>query len=157
MENTEYADFLGTLDTAGQNFVKEINQFLLDQNCRREVKTAKSGYTVSYLPEQTKKVLATFVCRKTGVKLRIYAQNISRYEGLLDTLPDKMKKDIKKSSVCKRLINPDDCNQKCGMGYDFHMDGEQYKKCRYMAFMPSLSLENNPFIKTFLEKELSFL
>ena len=29
-----------------------------------------------------------------------------------------MKKEITKASVCKRLINPNDCNPKCAMGYD---------------------------------------
>lgn len=64
-----------------------------------------------------------------------------------------MKKDIKKGSACKRLIHPNDCNPKCVMGYPFEMDGEQYQKCRYMAFMPALSAENNPHIKLFLENE----
>ena len=34
------------------------------------------------------------------------------------------------------------------------LDGEQFQKCRYMAFQPTLSEENNPHIKRFLEKEL---
>ncbi len=29
----------------------------------------------------------------------------------------------------------------------FVLDGEEYKKCRYMAFQPTLSEENNPYIK----------
>lgn len=40
------------------------------------------------------------------------------------------------------------------MGYTFVLDGEQYQKCRYMAFQLTLSEENNPYIKQFLEKEL---
>jgi len=40
------------------------------------------------------------------------------------------------------------------MGYTFTLNGEQYQKCRYMAFQPALSVENNPYIKQFLEKEL---
>ena len=92
--------------------------------------------------------------RKTGMKLRIYPEHIREYQCFLDTLPEKVKKEIKKASVCKRLINPDDCNPKCVMGYTFALDGEQYQKCRYMAFQPTLSEENNPYIKQFLEKEL---
>ncbi len=37
------------------------------------------------------------------------------------------------------------------------MDGEQYQKCRYMAFQPALSVEGNPYIKQFLEKEVRTL
>lgn len=40
------------------------------------------------------------------------------------------------------------------MGYTFVLDNEQYQKCRYMAFQPTSSEENNPYIKQFLEKEL---
>ena len=40
------------------------------------------------------------------------------------------------------------------MGYIFVLDGEQYQKCRYMTFQPTLSEKNNLYIKQFLEKEL---
>lgn len=88
------------------------------------------------------------------MKIRIYPEHIGEYQNFLDTLPEKAKKEIKKASVCKRLIHPDGCNPKCIMGYTFILDGEQYQKCRYMAFQLTLSEENNPYIKQFLEKEL---
>lgn len=122
--------------------------------CKCDIRTAKSGYVVSYVLSG-KRTLAAFVSRKTGMKLRIYPEHIQKYQSFLDTLPEKMKKEIKRASACKRLINPDDCNPKCVMGYTFEMDGEQYRKCRYMAFQPTLSKENNPYIKQFLKNELS--
>ena len=109
---------------------------------------------MSYVLNSSKRSLATFLSRKTGMKLRIYPEHIQEYQGFLDTLPEKAKKEIKKASVCKRLINPNDCNPKCVMGYTFALDGEQYQKCRYMAFQPTLSEENNPYIMQFLENEL---
>lgn len=62
-----------------------------------------------------------------------------------------MKVDLLFPIFCKRLINPDHCNPKCAMGYDFIMDRERYQKCRYMAFMPTLSEENNSYIKEFFQ------
>lgn len=153
--NESFALFLETVDIRFQDFVNEINQYLIENGCKCDIKTAKSGFVVSYVLDSTKRTLATFICRKSGMKLRIYPEHIAEYQSFLNSLPTKMKNDIQKSSVCKRLINPDDCNSKCSMGYTFEMDGEQYKKCRYMAFMPTLSEENNPFIKEFLHKELS--
>ena len=88
------------------------------------------------------------------MKLRIYSEHIQEYQIFLDTLPKKVKKEIKKASVCKRLINPNDYNLKYIMGYIFVLDGEQYQKCRYMTFQPTLSEKNNLYIKQFLEKEL---
>jgi hypothetical protein len=95
------------------------------------------------------------VFRKTGIKMRIYTEHIALFQGFLDTLPEKMKTEIKKSSVCKRLINPDECNPKCVMGYSFMMDGEAFQKCRHMAFMLTLNEESFPFIKGFLEREIN--
>ncbi len=147
--------FMETVDERFRDFVNQIHEYLTEKDCKRDIKTAKSGYVVSYILNGSKKTLATFVSRKTGMKLRIYPEHINTYQSFLDTLPQKLKKEIKKASVCKRLINPNDCNPKCVMGYTFEMDGEQYQKCRYMAFQPTLSEENNPYIKQFLENELS--
>lgn len=152
--NEKFYLFLDTVDVRFKDFVVELNNYLEQQGLKCEIKSAKSGYVVLYVLSDTKRTLATFVSRKTGMKLRIYPEHIREYEEFLNQLPEKMKKEIKKASVCKRLINPDDCNPKCVMGYTFDMEGEEYKKCRYMAFMPALSEENNPFIKEFLDKEL---
>lgn len=155
-QNEKFDIFIETVTDNDKDFVVEVNDYLIQNNCECEIKTAKSGFTVSYKLNTTKQVLATFVSRKTGMKLRIYPKHINEYQSFLNTLPEKIKKDIKKSSICKRLVNPDDCNPKCVMGYEFFMDNEHYQKCRYMAFMPALSNENNSYIKKFLQHELNF-
>ena len=146
--------FMETVDGRFRGFVNQINGYLTENGCKCDVKLQKSGYVVSYVLNDSKRTLATFVSRKTGMKLRIYPEHIREYQSFLDTLAEKVKKEIKKASICKRLVNPADCNPKCVMGYTFALDGEQYQKCRYMAFQPALSEENNPYIKQFLEKEL---
>ncbi len=146
--------FMETVDGKFRDFVSQIDQYLTANECKCDIKLQKSGYVVSYVLSGGKRTLATFVSRKSGMKLRIYPEHIQEYQSFLDTLPEKAKKEIRKASVCKRLIYPDDCNPKCVMGYTFVLDGEQYQKCRYMAFQPSLSEENNPYIMQFLEKEL---
>ena len=105
MADKNYDEFL-EITGASRSFVEDINDFLLDSGCKREIKTAKSGFAVSYLLQDTKKTLATFVCRKTGIKIRIFPQRLNEYVEFLDTLPVKMKKEIVKASVCKRLVNP---------------------------------------------------
>ena len=153
----DFAAFLETVDVQNREFVLEINEFLVENNCKYEIKPAKRGVTISYVLNGNKRTLATFVFRKSGIKLRIYAEHISGYQDFLNTLPNKTKQEIKKASVCKRLINPNSCNPKCVMGYDFFMEDQHFQKCRYMAFMPTLSDENNPYIKAFLEKELAVI
>ena len=146
--------FIKTVDERFRSFVSQIHGYLMERGCKPGIKLQKSGYVVSYVLTSNKRTLAAFVPRKTGMKLRIYPEHIGEYQSFLDTLPEKAKKEIKKASVCKRLINPDDCNPKCAMGYTFALDGEQYQKCRYMAFQLTLSEENDLHIKLFLEKEL---
>lgn len=147
--------FLESVDSINQDFVKELNEYLTLNDCKCEIKSAKSGFVVSYVFCDTKKTLATFVTRKSGIKLRIYAEHVAEYPEFLNGLPEKMKKEIRKASVCKRLINPNDCNSRCTMGYTFCLDGESFQKCRYMAFMPTLNEDNNTYIRQFLENELS--
>ena len=153
MMDNSYNEFL-EITGLDRDFIEDINNFLLENNCKRRIKAAKSSPTVSYLLQDSKKTLATFVCRKTGIKIRIFPQRLNEYADFLDTLPAKMKKEITKASVCKRLINPNDCNPKCAMGYDFIMDKEHYQKCRYMAFLLSVTEESTPYIKKFLQNEL---
>lgn len=150
----KFEQFIETVDEGNRSFVRELDKYLIENNCKCEIKSAKSGPVVSYIVQDTKRTLATFVFRKAGVKLRMYPEHIAKYQDFLDTLPAKMKKEIQKSSVCKRLINPEDCNPRCVQGFTFVMGGGFYQKCRYMAFMPALNEENNPFIKQFLENEI---
>ncbi len=76
MTDRNYDEFL-EITGSSRSLVEDINGFLLDNNCKREIKTAKSGFTVSYLLQDTKKTLAVFVCRKTGIKIKIYPQRLN--------------------------------------------------------------------------------
>ena len=134
----KYKLFLDSIDERWVDFINEVNTYLMEAGCKCDIKEAKSGYAVSY--KLNKKALVNFVHRKTGIKIRIYAKNIAKYQDFLNTLPKKMKEDIKKSSDCKS------CNSKCEEGYNFILDGGQYKKCKYTAFFLPLSEENNPYI-----------
>lgn len=146
--------FLTTVSADDLPFIAELHKELTERGCKCEVKQATSSLVVSYTYGKEKKTLMNYVSRKAGMKARIYAENVSKYEDILNTLPAKLKKEIVKASICKRLMHTADCNSRCPMGYTFTMDGELYMKCRYMAFMPTLNKENNPFIREMILKEL---
>lgn len=84
--------FMGTVDERFRGFVSEINEYLTENGCKCDVKLQKSGYVVSYVLNSSKRTLATFISRKTGMKLRIYPEHIQEYQSFLDTLPEKVKK-----------------------------------------------------------------
>lgn len=150
-EKFTFQDFLGSVDGENQQFVSSLHDELTELGCKIDVKSAKSGYVVSYL--LNKKTIANYVFRKKGLMVRIYANHIAQYMEVLDTLPDGMVQAIRGAGVCKRLVNPADCNQKCSMGYDFILKGEHLQKCRNSAFMFLLNEESRPYVKAILLNE----
>ena len=92
----KFSLFMETVDERFRGFVNQINEYLTAKGCKCDIKAAKSGYVVSYVLISSKRALATFISRKTGMKLRIYPEHIKEYKIFLDTLPEKMKKEIKK-------------------------------------------------------------
>ena len=148
-----FEDFLGAVPPEMQPIVLEINDFLTQKGCKREIKEAKNGHAVSYKRQDTGKSLLNYVFRKSGVKIRIYASQVSEYEAFLDTLSDELKKGIQKAGDCKKL-NGQNCSPSCLGGYEFKMDGVVYKKCKNTAFMFDFNEKNTDFIYVFLKNEV---
>ena len=45
----EFQDFIVSVPIENQDFVKELHNKLMELGCKIEIKTAKSGYMVSYI------------------------------------------------------------------------------------------------------------
>ena len=58
----EFEEFLASVSEQNQEFVKELHNQLMESGCKIEIKSAKSGYMVSYLYH--KKTIANYVFRK---------------------------------------------------------------------------------------------
>lgn len=150
-EKYTFQDFLACVDEENQKFVSKLHDDLTALGCKINVKSAKSGYVVSYSLNQ--KTIANYVFRKKGLIARIYAGHIVQYMEILDTLPDSMVRSIQEAPICKRLVDPLTCNQKCSMGYDFILKGERLQRCRNNAFMFLLDEESRPYLKSLLLNE----
>ncbi len=87
-----------------QGYVLEPDKYLTENGCKRTIKSAKSGFVTSYSSIKMGRALLNYVFRKTGVKMRIYAQNIGEYDYILTDFPDNMKKDIVKAGDCLPLL-----------------------------------------------------
>lgn len=153
-EEIKFEDFLADVSLLNQDFVNETHSFLLNNGCKYKIEAAKSGFVVSYSHPETKKVVVNYVFRKSGLIIRIYGDNINKYADILDKLPDGMVKAIQKAPVCKRLVDPEKCNSRCAMGYQFNLKGTDYQKCRYSSFMFEIKDENYASVRDFLEHEL---
>lgn len=150
-----FEDFLKDADPAYHAFLTDVDREMREKGCKVEIKTAKSGYVLTYADPKTQKALMNYVFRKRGMLARIYGDHAGAYEEMLAKLPENMVKAIEKAPPCKRLLDPAKCNSRCAMGYQFALGGETHKKCRYSGFMFDLTDENNTHIKTFVENELA--
>lgn len=153
--NIQFEDFLSILNAEEVPLAVKINDLYLSGGCKRDIKESTSGYTVSYVSGATKKTLANFICRKTGLKIRITPQKPFECGELLQDLPQNMKKDMIRGNTCKRLSGENVCNPRCLMGYSFTVEGETYNKCRSMAFLFSVTEENLHYILAFIQKSLN--
>lgn len=153
-----YKDFLETVAQENVSFVEKMHGIFMKAGCKLEIKEAKQGFVVTYcyMKEKKRIALMNYVFRKTGMLVRIYARHISLYQSMLDSLPESMKKDIQKGGDCKRLNGISVCSPTCTAGYDFMMDGTNYKKCKNSAFFWKVCPESMEFIEQMVENELKF-
>ena len=145
-----FQNFLNNLPEAIQETVIRINQELTADGFQLNIKEAKSGPVVSY--SKGKKVLMNYVCRKSGIKIRLYAAGILNYESILETVPKKTKVELLKARDCKKL-NGQDCSPACPGGYIYQMDCNEYKKCRSTAFLMSVTPDACDFIYAIVKAE----
>lgn len=152
-ETIPFSSFLEAAGEENKEFVTAMNDYLLENGCKLEIKEAKNGYVVSYIFTADKKTVFNYIFRKKGMLVRVYAIHIGAYMEITDGWPKSMKSEVKKAGPCKRMLNPDACNPKCAQGFDFIMDGERQQKCRYgLQFF--VDEESKPFLREFIEKEI---
>lgn len=147
--------FLEMVDPQHRAFVCALHELFIQNGCVAEIKPTRSGYLVSCKLIHSRKAIANFVFRKSGLLLRIYADCVSSYEALLDSVPDNMLNAIRKAPDCKRLTMSGGCNPKCAMGYDFIVRGDRFQKCRSNAFLFPVNADNGPHLRALLERELA--
>ena len=155
MTNT-YEDFLQTVSEDNKDFVAKMHEVFMENGCKVEVKEAKQGYVASYSYRNDKKKIAllNYVFRKSGMMVRIYARHIAMYQNILDAFPEKMKKEMIKALDCKRLNGISECSPTCTAGYDYRMDGVNYKKCKNGAFFWLVNADSRAFIEQMIIKEV---
>jgi len=157
MDNADltFEAFLETVPPPQRAFAANLHEFLMQNGCKYKIELAKSGYLVSYSFIKTKRVLLNFVFRKNKLVARIYGDYVNSYLDFMSTLPESMVKEIAKSPVCRRLLDPAACNARCSMGYDFTVGGVRYQKCKYNCFMFAVDDGSEPFVREFVEREVA--
>lgn len=145
--------FLNDIPVESQGFVLELDQLLTAKGSKRTIKSAKSGFVTSYSSPTSGRALLNYVFRKSGVKMRIYAEHIGEHPEILSDFPAHLKAEIIKAGDCKKLTGGS-CSPTCTAGYSFVMDGVEYKKCKNTAFFHSLTEENFEYILRLIKVEI---
>jgi len=148
-----YQDFIMSLNAEQLAFVEDLNKYLMDSSCKATFEEKKSGMIASYKFGKPPKALIYMFFKKNGMLVRIYGENLDNYRDFLNTLPSQMVAEIDGASACKRLVS-NGCSPKC-TGYDFTIDAKHFQKCRYNCFEFLFTNETAPYIRVFVQKELS--
>jgi len=151
-EKISFEEFFETVDTDNKQFVQDLHTYLLENGCKVTFEQKKNGFLASYKFGKPPRTVMNFLFRKKGMLTRIYGEGLDGYREFLTTLPAEMLQSIKSAGICKRLVE-NTCSPKC-MGYDFTIDNERFQKCRYGCFEFLMTSESNPYIKSFVEREL---
>lgn len=154
MNPIQFEDFLKIITPLEKELAGKINDLYLTNECKCDIKESASGYTLSYISLITKKTVANFVCRKTGLKIRLTPPKPFECDELISNFPLNMKNDMIKAHDCLRLQGEDVCNLRCLMGYPFTLNNEKYSKCRSMAFLFSVTEENFEHLIALSKKSL---
>lgn len=149
----QFEDFLSEVGEEQKDFVSKIHECLTKENYKTKIESKKSGLSISYTHPKTKRGMLGFLFHKDALKVRLYADNFSKYADFISQLPEGMENEVKKATKCSRLIDPNACNPKCVGGYDFHIRGNHYQKCRTNCFLLEINPESIPVLTDFIEYE----
>jgi len=152
-EKISFEQFLEAVDANYKDFIQELHNYLIENNCKVTVDEKKSGFLASYKYGKPPRAAVNFLFRKAGMLVRIYGESINKYLNFLNTLPEGMVQSIENAGACGRLVN-NTCSPKCS-GYDFTIGSQHFQKCRYNCFEFPVTDRNNPYIKSFVENEIN--
>jgi len=151
-EKIVFEQLLEAVEAEQQGFIEKLHNYLLEQGCKASYELKKNGPLASYKYGKPPRTLLNFIFRSGKILIRIYGENVNKYEDSLGDFPDEMVASIRTSGDCRRMVH-NTCSTKCN-GYDFMIKGERFQKCRYNCFELLVSGENNPYIKQFIAQEL---
>ena len=149
----QFCDFLLDVHDDYKDFVTTVNEMLEKNNYKIKIESKASGFLVSYSHVKTKKSILNFAFRKQGLFTRIYGTHCNNYADLLNRLPQNMVDQIDKSGNCSRMLDPQACNSRCAMGYDFYIRDKHYQKCRIVCFFLHVNHESIPYLLEIIERE----
>jgi len=150
---TEFTEFLSEVPEEYRDFVSKTDNFLTAGGYKQKIEKKTSGASASYIHPGTKRLFLQFYFRNKALYMDLYTVVFNDYVDFLDRLPQCIAEEINKFSNCRKMINPDDCNPLCGMGYDFEIKGTRYQKCGYNRVRIPVNPESMGILSVFSAKK----
>jgi len=151
-EKITFEQFMETVEEQNTAFIQDLHDYLLASGCKVAFEQKKNGMLASFKLGKPPRAVCNFLFRKHGMLVRIYGENIYKYDDFMQTLPEEMVASIAASGDCGRMVSGT-CSTNC-KGYDVTIRGERFQKCRYGAFELLIVAESTSFIKAFVEHEI---
>ncbi|WP_127942764.1 hypothetical protein [Mycoplasma sp. ATU-Cv-703] len=142
----DYKDFIQSVDPQHRDSVQKTHDALLAAGFKIAIENKASGFFVTYKNPKTKRILPSFLFRKSGLLPRLYSENPP--SDVLDNLTAEMEKEIDKAPACKY------CSEKCAKGYKFTIRGTAHDKCRFNAFLFSITEKSTPLLSKWIQHEI---
>lgn len=142
-----------SLSAENEAFVKAIDGKLsvLGYQCKAE--TIDKGTRVTYTGIKPRRAILNYVVQDDRVLLHLYTDSIASYADSVGTLPEPVRKFLMKGPKCKWLEDPAACNPKCLHGYQYELQGETLRKCRYMCYKFEIGDDNREAARLLIEWE----
>ena len=148
----QFQDFFMNVDDSYKDFVTTVNELLLQEGCKVKISSTKTNpFSVKYT--HGRKGIFNFMLRKKSFKASVYAASFAQYPAVLNRLPESMIEQIAKTADCKNMAVPPTCWDGC-IGYNLHINEEQYQKCKFSCFQFDVTPESIPLLLEMLTSEL---
>lgn len=132
---TDHSSVWATLSMENRAFVEAIDAKMAMSSYKTKVEVIDKGQRMTYTHSKSKRAILNYLVSGGDILLHLYTDSIGSYQDFVQTLPEAIRTFLKKGPKCKWLDDPATCNPKCLHGFQFVLDGESLRKCRYMCYI----------------------
>jgi len=150
----DFLSFLSEVDRGNMDFAMEVHERLSKMACKVKLTSTKAyPYQLAYTMPNSRKGILNFYLRKKGLRVRITIVDPEQHSDVLNSLPEKMVRQIEKKDLCRKIVEGCNCLDTC-TGFDFQIGETRYQKCRFYCFQFDVEAESIPFFFQLLESEI---
>ncbi len=151
-----FEEIIKTFPVEMQEYLLKLHHQYISLGCKYDTKDLCLRVNFIYSHKSRGTIGSINISPVNGCVIKINAENINDYVGMIEKFPSTIVKAIENGYDCAKKNNPIACNPKC-RGYEFSVNGKQYFKCKHLNFyIPLPDLTDSQIIEDWINKEASF-